>query len=396
MTFVYCATMDEAVQHNPWEGITVDRNFFYDLILQNLIIGNIVVFNADDVFRHPILRQELVETQKSLARLLVQLGQIRFLGELQDPPAVFHIHAKKIASVQALVRNNNAQITSPSTLAINLEFVDILQKLPLSDFAANGFFVNDMSEREYSLILTSFFKRAQSALAGRDLFQQLLDKLYGQTQGAWQSTGRRKLMQLMADVDACARARALAKQWHEPVAVDTQWSGLLGRQMPYHALQMAPLSGPVSLIKLPWPNSLYTPKIVQKIVQDAQIGDARQHFIKAWQGANRGHGVTSAAVEYLRHSAEEYNRYLYQLGAKAGDKDSMANPANLVLSFEPTSFKGAPVVGEVYWLQAFSGIRRVMAMWNFAGGETGGVDSYTLPSYQLIYGKKKLACVLVQ
>lgn len=395
MTFVFCTTMDEAVQQNPWDAITVDRNFFYDLVVQNIIVGNRLVFHAEDIFRHPILRQELVETNKSLARTLVQLGQIHVLGELRDPPAVFHIHAKKIASVQALFRNHNATLTRPPEAAINSEFSGILQRLPLVNPAAAGFFIGDIPEREYSLIVASFFKRAGVGGAGRELFQQLLDRLYGQTQGPWQSAGKRKLMQLMADVDACATARALSKQLQQPVAVDTQWAPLIGREVPYKALQMAPLSGPVSLIKLPWPNALYLPKIVQKIVQESEVGDARQEFVRAWRDVTSAGAVTASGVERLRQRAEDYNRHLHQLTAKTGDKDTMGNPANLLLSFEPTSFKGAPVLGEIYWLQAFSGVRRLMALWNFTGSDTGAVDGHTLPSYQLVYAKKKLACIVV-
>ena len=66
----------------------------------------------------------------------------------------------------------------------------------------------------------------------------------------------------------------------------------------------------------------------------------------------------------------------------------LANPANLVLSFEPTSFAGSPVIGELYWQQAFNGFRRVVALWNFNGRQTGAVDTRTPPSYQLIYNKK--------
>ena len=80
MSLIYCATTDATVHANPWEGVSVDRRFFYDLVLQNLLVGNRLLLNAGDIFHHPILRQELVETPKSLARTLVQTGQICVLG----------------------------------------------------------------------------------------------------------------------------------------------------------------------------------------------------------------------------------------------------------------------------------------------------------------------------
>ena len=220
---------------------------------------------------------------------------------------------------------------------------------------------------------------------------QLLNTLYGQTQGPWQSTGKRKLMQLLADLSSCALGRALQLSLKQSVGIEGQFSPLIGAASASIALHMAPLDGPVSLIKLPWPNSLLQPKTWQKALANDEFSRARQQFIGAWQ-ASLQPPITRTQVDGLIHSAEQYQQLL-QWFCQNADKDMLANPANLVLSFEPTSFAGSPVIGELYWQQAFNGFRRVVALWNFNGRQTGAVDTRTPPSYQLIYNKKKLAAI---
>jgi hypothetical protein len=394
MAYILCNTTSEATQANPWDAITVDRPFFYDLLLQNALLGNVVVLQAADVFRHAVVRQELVETNKSLARQLLQWGHVKILGELTEPPATYHIHAKKIASILALVRSSQAQIALPESDSIDKHFMALVHDLPRQQVAEGGFFLGDIPEREFSLILTSFFKRSQQHRGSRVLFQSLLDTLYGQTQGPWQSAGKRTLIHLLSDLHLCATAQALQHTAGVDTGVDTQWAPVVGRVSRYHQLQMAPLSGPVSLIKLPWPNALINSKVMQKILQPDALPPCREAFVAAWKNMSCG-VVTRPAVEALCEAAEGYNRFLHQCLVKSGDREAMGNPANLLLSFEPTSFAGSPVVGEVYWQQAFSGVKRVMALWNFKGNATGPVNHQTLPAYQLIYGKKKLANVLL-
>lgn len=393
MAFILCASTEELIASQPWEGISVDRAYFYDLLVQTTLSGHKLVLVAEDVFRHPILRQELVDTNKSLARLLLSEGHIKILGQLTEPPAIFHIHAKKISSILNLVRTSQAEITRPDTAAIEQEFLQLLHQLPRQNSAEMGFYLGDIPEREYHLIINGFFKRVDSgARPGRELMLQLLNTLYGQTQGPWQSAGKRKLMQLLADLSSCALGRALQRSLGQTVGIEGQFSPLIGAASAAIPMHMAPLDGPVSLIKLPWPNSLLQPKTWQKALANNEFMVAQTHFFTAWQ-ALVGQPITRQGVDGLIRGAEQYQELLQWFFAKGSDKDMLANPANLVLSFEPTSFAGSPVIGELYWQQAFNGFRRVMALWNFNGRQTGPVDSRTLPSYQLIYSKKKLAAI---
>lgn len=393
MAFILCASTEELIASHPWEGVSVDRAYFYDLLVQTTLLGHVLVLVAEDIFRHPVLRAELVDTNKSLARLLLAEGHIKILGELKEPPAVYHIHAKKISSIVNLVRSSQAELPSPPSATIDQAFLHLLEQLPKQNSAEQGFYLGDIPEREYNLIINGFFKRvANGARPNRELMLQLLNTLYGQTQGPWQSTGKRKLMQLLADLSSCALGRALQLSLQQCVGIEGQFSPLIGAASASLAMHMAPLDGPVSLIKLPWPNSLLQPKTWQKALANEEFSRARQQFIGAWQ-ASLQPPITRAQVDGLIHSAEQYQQLLQWFFAKSADKDMLANPANLVLSFEPTSFAGSPVIGELYWQQAFNGFRRVMALWNFNGRQTGAVDGRTLPSYQLIYNKKKLAAI---
>ncbi len=395
MAYILCASMEELIASHPWEGVSVDRAYFYDLLVQTTLLGHVLVLVAEDVFRHPVLRAELVETNKSLARFLLAEGQIKMLGELKEPPAVYHIHAKKISSIVNLARTSQAELPCPPGDLIEQQFLQLLEQLPKQNCAEHGFYLGDIPEREFNLIINGFFKRtASGAQPSRDLVLQLLNTLYGQTQGPWQSTGKRKLMQLLADLRSCALGRALQITLRQPVGIEGQFSPLLGASSPTLAMHMAPLDGPVSLIKLPWPNSLLQLKSWQKAFATEEFLAARQAFIRAWH-ASLQPPITRQQVDGLIHSAELYQQLLQWFFAKSADKDLLANPANLVLSFEPTSFAGSPVIGELYWQQAFNGFRRVMALWNFNGRQTGAVDARTLPSYQLIYNKKKLAAMLL-
>jgi hypothetical protein len=393
MAYILCASTEELIATHPWEGISIDRAYFYDLLLQTTLLGHVLVLVAEDIFRHPVLRQELVETSKSLARLFLSEGRIKILGQLTEPPALYHIHAKKISSLLNLVRNSNAEITRPPNDTIELEFLHLLQQLPRQNSAEHGFYLGDVPEREFNLIINGFFKRVDNgARPGRELMLQLLNTLYGQTQGPWQSTGKRKLMQLLADLSSCALGRALQKTLGQPVGIEGQFSPLIGAASLAIPMHMAPLDGPVSLIKLPWPNSLLQPKIWQKALSSSEFIAAQANCIQACQ-THIGQPLTRQQVDVLIHSTEDYQALLHWFFSKGCDKEMLANPANLVLSFEPTSFVGSPVIGELYWQQAFNGFRRIVALWNFNGRATGPVDSRTLPSYQLIYSKKKLSAL---
>lgn len=393
MALILCASTEELISNHPWEGISIDRAYFYDLLVQSVLFGHQLLLVAEDVFRHPILRQELVDTNKSLARLLLGEGHIKVLGQLREPPAIYHIHAKKIASIINLVRNSQAEINLPDNSAIEFEFLQLLNQLPRQNSAEQGFYLADIPEREFQLIINGFFKRVgNGARPGRELMLQLLNTLYGQTQGPWQSAGKRKLMQLLADLSSCALGRALQKQLAQAVGIEGQFSPVIGAAVALVPMHMAPLDGPVSLIKLPWPNSLLQIKAWQKALGNEEFLLSQKQFLTAWHMlANQP--ITRQAVEGLIQSAENYQELLQWFFAKNSDKEMLANPANLVLSFEPTSFAGSPVIGELYWQQAFNGFRRIMALWNFNGRQTGPVDNRTLPSYQLIYNKKKLAAI---
>ncbi|HEY6529963.1 MAG TPA: hypothetical protein VIZ65_14840 [Cellvibrionaceae bacterium] len=393
MAFILCASTEDLIASHPWEGVSIDRAYFYDLLVQTVLLGHVLVLVAEDIFRHPILRQELVDTNKSLARLLLSEGHIKILGKLSEPPALYHIHAKKISSLFNVVRASQAEIARPSDDAIEHEFLQLFNQLPRQNSAEQGFYLGDIPEREFNLIINGFFKRvANGARPGRDLMLQLLNTLYGQTQGPWQSAGKRKLMQLLADLSSCALGRALQVTLGQPVGIEGQFSPLIGAACSAVPMHMAPLDGPVSLIKLPWPNSLLQPKTWQKALANSEFLAAQSAFVNAWH-TRLIPPITRQQVDTLIHSAENYQQLLQWFFAKSSDKEMLANPANLVLSFEPTSFAGSPVIGELYWQQAFNGFRRVMALWNFNGRLTGAVDSRTLPSYQLIYNKKKLAAI---
>lgn len=393
MAYILCASTEELIASHPWEGISIDRAYFYDLLLQTTLLGHELVLVADELFRHPVLRQELVENPKSLARLFLTEGRIKILGPLAEPPALYHIHAKKISSLLNAVRSSQAEINSPSAEVIESEFLRLLKQLPRQNSAEQGFYLGDVPEREYMLIINGFFKRVDNgARPGRELMLQLLNTLYGQTQGPWQSAGKRKLMQLLADLSSCALGRALQLSSAQSVGIEGQFSPLIGAATAAIPMHMAPLDGPASLIKLPWPNSLLQPKTWQKALDSSEFIAAQAKFVRAWQ-THVGQPITRQQVDELIHSAEDYQILLHWFFAKSCDKEMLANPANLVLSFEPTSFVGSPVIGELYWQQAFNGFRRVMALWNFNGRTTGPVDSRTLPSYQLVYGKKKLSAI---
>ncbi|MEY4589696.1 MAG: hypothetical protein RL497_1772 [Pseudomonadota bacterium] len=393
MAYILCASTEELIASHPWEGISIDRAYFYDLLIQTALLGHRLVLVAEDVFRHPVLRQELVETSKSLARLFLNEGHIKILGQLTEPPALYHIHAKKISSLLSCVQASQAELIRPANEIIEQEFLHLLNQLPRQNCNEQGFYLNDIPEREFNLIINGFFKRVDNgARPSRDLVLQLLNTLYGQTQGPWQSEGKRKLMQLLADVSSCALGRALQKTLGQVVGIEGQFSPLIGTASAAQPMQMAPLDGPVSLIKLPWPNSLLQPKTWQKALGNNEFSAAQTVFIKTAQ-AFMHQPITRQHVDELIHSTEEFQVLLHWFFAKSSDKDMLANPANLILSFEPTSFAGSPVIGELYWQQAFNGFRRIMALWNFNGRLTGAVDNRTLPSYQLVYTKKKLSAV---
>ncbi|RYZ94108.1 MAG: hypothetical protein EOO68_20795 [Moraxellaceae bacterium] len=57
MAFILCASTEDLIASHPWEGVSIDRAYFYDLLVQTVLLGHVLVLVAEDIFRHPILRE---------------------------------------------------------------------------------------------------------------------------------------------------------------------------------------------------------------------------------------------------------------------------------------------------------------------------------------------------